>query len=66
MIVACVATRENIPADVLKNHLLRFLPAWQTPRHWWFVPALETNDRGKRPRAEWRRRYLAERNTTKC
>jgi len=59
-IVACVTVKGEVGAGVLKEHLLAQLPAWQVPRHWWFVPSLETNARGKLARAEWRSRYLQE------
>ncbi|MBA4148356.1 MAG: long-chain fatty acid--CoA ligase [Verrucomicrobia bacterium] len=58
-IVGCVAARTEIRADALKQFLLTELPAWQIPRGWWFVDALQTNARGKLSRAEWRKRYLA-------
>jgi long-chain acyl-CoA synthetase len=58
MIVACVAVRTEIAADVLRRYLLEKLPAWQTPRAWWIVDELPANERGKVSRAEWRRRYL--------
>ena len=44
---------------VLRQFVLETLPAWQTPRHWLFVEALQTNPRGKVSRAEWRERWLA-------
>jgi acyl-CoA synthetase (AMP-forming)/AMP-acid ligase II len=58
LIVACVATRASVPDEVLKQFLLSRLPAWQVPREWWFVPSLETNQRGKLSRAEWRKKFL--------
>ena len=60
MIVACIAASEGTTAEVLRQHLLRVLPAWQVPRDWWFLPTLATNRRGKLSRFEWRKRYLAE------
>ncbi len=56
-IVAVVTGGEEMKEE-LRQHLAHALPAWQTPRHWSFVPELKTNARGKLPRAEWRRRYL--------
>ena len=56
-IVAAVVSREREPA--LRQFALESLPAWQVPRHWWFVEALQTNARGKISRAEWRARWLA-------
>jgi long-chain acyl-CoA synthetase len=58
-IVACVATQASVAAESLKQFLLARLPAWQVPRDWWFVDSLETNQRGKLSRAEWRKKYLA-------
>jgi acyl-CoA synthetase (AMP-forming)/AMP-acid ligase II len=58
-IVACIATRNSVPAENLKQYLLARLPAWQIPRDWWFVDSLETNQRGKLSRSEWRKKYLA-------
>jgi acyl-CoA synthetase (AMP-forming)/AMP-acid ligase II len=57
-IVACVAGAVPLAGDALKQFALANLPAWQVPREWWFVDALETNGRGKLSRAEWRKRYL--------
>ena len=59
-IVACLATRETVSADSLKQFLMAELPAWQVPRKWWFVESLAPNRRGKLSRAEWRSAYLAE------
>ena len=58
IIVACVAAAPQVNRDALKQFLARQLPGWQLPREWWFVPALESNQRGKLSRAEWRKRYL--------
>jgi long-chain acyl-CoA synthetase len=58
IIVACLAARGAHDPERFKQHLLKFLPGWQVPREWWFVEALGTNERGKMPRGEWRRRYL--------
>jgi long-chain acyl-CoA synthetase len=57
-IVACVASERALTGDALKQFALEHLPAWQVPRAWWFVDALEANQRGKLSRAEWRARYL--------
>jgi long-chain acyl-CoA synthetase len=59
VIVACISTAAPVTAGDLKQFLLAKLPAWQVPREWCFVPSLEANLRGKVPRAEWRRRFLA-------
>jgi len=45
------------PARILRAYLLDQLPAWQVPRHWWEVSAIEVNQRGKISRAEWRQRF---------
>jgi len=58
LIVACVTGRESVPEELLKQFLLARLPAWQVPREWWFVDSLETNQRGKLSRAEWRKKFL--------
>jgi acyl-CoA synthetase (AMP-forming)/AMP-acid ligase II len=58
-VVACAAVRHPIASDTLKKFLMARLPAWQVPREWWLMDSLETNDRGKLPRAVWRERYLA-------
>jgi long-chain acyl-CoA synthetase len=57
-IVACLAVKAKISGEALKHFLMERLPAWQVPREWRFVDALETNRRGKLPRAEWRRLYF--------
>jgi long-chain acyl-CoA synthetase len=58
VIVACLAVKEKVGADVLKQYLMTKLPAWQVPREWCFVESFVVNNRGKLSRAEWRRRYL--------
>ena len=57
-IVACVAVSGRITAEILKQFLLTKIPAWKVPREWWIVDSLQTNERGKRSRAEWRENYL--------
>jgi acyl-CoA synthetase (AMP-forming)/AMP-acid ligase II len=57
-IVACIAASEALTETALRQYALSRLPAWQVPRHWWFIDELEANERGKISRAEWRRRYL--------
>jgi long-chain acyl-CoA synthetase len=59
MIVACVTSNGTNDSGILKQFLLTRLPGWQVPREWWFVESLGANSRGKTPRAEWRRKYLA-------
>jgi acyl-coenzyme A synthetase/AMP-(fatty) acid ligase len=58
-IVAVVVSTEREPA--LRQFTLESLPAWQVPRHWWFVEALQTNSRGKISRTEWRARFIHQR-----
>lgn len=57
-IVACVSVNGRISAETLKQFLLAKLPAWKVPREWWIVDSLQTNERGKRSRSEWRQNYL--------
>jgi long-chain acyl-CoA synthetase len=61
LIVVAIATAAPVVSDQLKQFLLAKLPAWQVPREWWWVDSLETNQRGKLSRAEWRRRFLESR-----
>ena len=58
-IVACLEGNGQVTSESLKEFLRTKLPAWQVPRKWWFVNSLPANQRGKFPRAEWRKRYLA-------
>jgi acyl-coenzyme A synthetase/AMP-(fatty) acid ligase len=58
-IVAVVVVAGATEAE-LKRFLLQGLPAWQVPREWWLVEALAANGRGKLSRADWRRRWQAE------
>lgn len=44
--------------ESLRTFALASIPAWQLPRHWWYVDALQANARGKVSRAEWRRKFL--------
>jgi acyl-CoA synthetase (AMP-forming)/AMP-acid ligase II len=62
-IVACVAPRETLTVETLKQFTLERLPAWQVPREWWLVDALEANQRGKLSRNETRKAYLESRGT---
>jgi acyl-coenzyme A synthetase/AMP-(fatty) acid ligase len=56
-VVAVVVSRRALTNDELRQFLLKQMPAWQVPREWFFVDSLEANQRGKRSRAEWRRRF---------
>ena len=60
-IVACAEVKSGVTGEALKQFLITRLPAWQVPRDWWLVDSLRANERGKFSRAEWRKRYLAER-----
>ena len=55
-IVAAIVSREHEAA--LRKFAVETLPAWQSPRHWWFVETVQTNSRGKVSRAEWRSRFV--------
>jgi len=48
----------SVKEDVLRQFALESIPAWQLPRHWWFVEALQANPRGKVSRKEWQRKFL--------
>jgi len=58
-VVACVVTRSSVSESELKTFVSERSPSWQAPREWWFVSSLQTNERGKLSRAEWRERFLA-------
>ena len=62
LIVAAVVVRSSVNGEALRKFLLEKIPAWQVPRDWWFVEALEANRVGKLSRAEWRRRYMEKRS----
>lgn len=55
-IAACIVGSAS-EAD-LKRFCATALPAWQVPRHWYFVDALPVNARGKLSRAELRKKLL--------
>ena len=59
---ASVVSRER--EGDLRRFVLETLPAWQAPRHWWFVEAVQTNPRGKVSRTAWRAMFVRKRN--KC
>lgn len=60
--VACVRWRgegpQGEPERVLRQHLLKQLPVWKVPRHWWFTPELHPDSRGKLSRARWREKFV--------
>jgi len=56
-IVVAVVSQER--AEILRQFASEALPAWQTPRHWWFVETLQPNTRGKVSRAEWRAEFMS-------
>lgn len=55
-VAACVVG-SAFEAD-LKRFCAASLPAWQIPRHWYFLDALPVNARGKLSRAELRKKLL--------
>ena len=57
VIAACVVSNGPRDGMALRRFLQNSLPAWQIPREWVFVDSLETSQRGKVSRAEWRRRF---------
>jgi long-chain acyl-CoA synthetase len=57
-IVACVETDGSLTPAALREFALSRLPSWQVPRHWWLVPKIARNNRGKVSRAELRAAYL--------
>jgi acyl-CoA synthetase (AMP-forming)/AMP-acid ligase II len=59
IIVACIGANAGLTSESLRHFATERLPAWQVPRQWWVMDALEVNGRGKLSRAEWRQRYLS-------
>lgn len=62
-VVACISGLGELRPDALRDYALRHLPAWQVPREWWITESLQANARGKIPRAEWRRKFMAMRQS---
>ena len=58
-VAAVLQTASVVTDGELRDFLLTRLPAWQIPRLWHRVDALEVNARGKLSRAEWRSRIMA-------
>jgi acyl-CoA synthetase (AMP-forming)/AMP-acid ligase II len=56
-IVAMLRLRKSVPIDVLRQHLLSLLPAWQIPREWVLNDELAPNQRGKISRRELREKW---------
>lgn len=54
-VAACVVG--SVTEAALRAYCARRLPAWQVPKHWFFVEALPVNARGKLSRAELRERF---------
>ena len=52
---ACIVG--SVSEAALRAHCAQRLPAWQVPKHWFFVGALPVNARGKLSRAELRERF---------
>jgi acyl-coenzyme A synthetase/AMP-(fatty) acid ligase len=61
-IIAAVVVSDATEAE-LKKCMLDKLRAWQVPREWHFVDALQTNPRGKVSRAEWRKKLVCRAET---
>ena len=61
--LAVVALSEGGSLDLIRRSTTAELPAWQCPRHWWVVPEIPVNQRGKIARREWRERFLAARQS---
>jgi len=47
----------SVKEDTLRQFALDSIPAWQLPRHWWFVEVLHANPRGKVSRKEWQKKF---------
>ena len=56
-VAAVIEAASSVTENSLREFALARLPAWQVPRSWRFVAALETNARGKRSRAQWREQW---------
>lgn len=63
-VVAAVALHNPSSLAEVRQHTQNLLPAWQWPKHWWVVPDLAANQRGKISRAQWAARYQAARQDT--
>jgi len=61
-IAACIVVQSPVSIETLREFLVSELPAWQVPREWRMVDSLQANQRGKLPRAEWRRWFLEKRS----
>jgi len=57
-VIAAVVAWGSVSSGDLRAFLLARLPAWQVPRAWWFVEAIEPNARGKISRSEWRAAFV--------
>jgi len=49
----------SVKEDTLRQFALESIPAWQLPRHWWFVETLQVNPRGKVSRKDWQQKFLS-------
>lgn len=58
-IAACVAGREPLTEEELKQFLLKTIPPAHVPRHWRFVESIADAQRGKISRFQWRQRFLS-------
>lgn len=59
--IVAVVVGDRTALDSIKGALSAELPAWKMPRHWWFVDSLGVNARGKVSRAQWREKFIGQR-----
>jgi acyl-coenzyme A synthetase/AMP-(fatty) acid ligase len=57
-IVACVSGPSPGDTERLRRHVASRLRDWQVPKQWWFVESIETTERGKVRRDQWRDLYI--------
>lgn len=57
-VAAAISLRAGQTLDDIVRELAGQMSAWQLPRHWWEVPEITANERGKVSRREWRERFL--------
>jgi acyl-coenzyme A synthetase/AMP-(fatty) acid ligase len=62
-IVACVVGHGGVDLESVKQYAIAQLPDWQVPRDWWIVDSLQSTQRGKLSRTEWRKKYLERMNS---
>ncbi len=64
-IVACVVRRNGTSPEELRQFVTGRSEAWHAPREFWFLDSLQVNERGKLSRAEWRARFLQQRESSR-